>query len=76
MIIKIVISPQIEFLLSSLTYDLRDIIERRLEIMNESLEEEYECRDDDGVINPLALENWQMDLDNTFVILSHEYFRS
>lgn len=43
--------------------------------MNEVNDESgYECRDDDGVINPLLLENWQLDLDNSIAILSTDYF--
>lgn len=41
---------------------------------NENEESGYECRDNDGVINPLLLENWQMDLDNAVAVLSTDYF--
>lgn len=42
--------------------------------MNEKKEEEYEMRDADGTINTLALELWQLDLDNSVAIISTEYF--
>ena len=39
--------------------------------MNE--ENEYECRNEEGVIDMLCLEEWQIDLDNQIVILSSEF---
>ena len=71
MIIKIVTSYQIEILVFLQIYHLSDINRKETKIMNE--ENEYECRNEEGVIDMLCLEEWQIDLDNQIVILSSEF---